>query len=110
MALLDQRSRNRDEVTGHDVATRALSGTAVEHDFVTRVYEKLASVYDLTFGPGLHPGRVCSFQKLQFAPGERLLEVGVGTGIKILSCSVSVRSPHSLTELPPEVKPADKAR
>jgi phosphatidylethanolamine/phosphatidyl-N-methylethanolamine N-methyltransferase len=81
MTLLDQRSRNRDEVTGRDVATRALSGTAVEHDFVTRVYEKLASVYDLTFGPGLHPGRVCSFQKLQFAPGERLLEVGVGTGI-----------------------------
>ena len=38
-----------------DVATRALSVTAVENDFVERVYEKLANVYDLIFGPTLHP-------------------------------------------------------
>ena len=41
-----------------DVATRALSVTAVENDFVTRVYEKLAKVYDLIFGPTLHHGRL----------------------------------------------------
>lgn len=82
MALFDHsRSRHDDEVIGHDAATRALSVTAVEHDFVAGVYKKFASIYDVTMGPCLHPGRVHSLRKLQFAPGERLLEVGVGTGI-----------------------------
>ena len=59
MALFGQdRSRTEDELLQGDAATRALSVTAVENDFVERVYEKLASVYDLTFGPTLHPGRV----------------------------------------------------
>src|SRR5438034_8264860 len=64
-----------------DVATRALSGTAVENDFVTGVYEKLASVYDFIFGPTLHPGRVHAIQRMGIQPGDRVLEVGVGTGI-----------------------------
>src|SRR6059058_3459724 len=64
-----------------DVATRALSVTAVENDFVTRVYEKLASVYDFIFGPTLHPGRVQAIQRMGIKPGDRVLEVGVGTGI-----------------------------
>jgi phosphatidylethanolamine/phosphatidyl-N-methylethanolamine N-methyltransferase len=66
---------------GSDVATRALSGTAVENDFVAGVYEKLASVYDFVFGPTLHPGRVHAIQQMGIKPGDRVLEVGVGTGI-----------------------------
>jgi phosphatidylethanolamine/phosphatidyl-N-methylethanolamine N-methyltransferase len=66
---------------GSDAATRALSVTAVENDFVARVYEKLASVYDLIFGPALHPGRVHAIQRMGIKPGDRVLEVGVGTGI-----------------------------
>ena len=59
MALFDSRpSRPTDEVIGSDAATRALSVTAVENDFVAGVYEKLAKVYDFTFGPTLHPGRL----------------------------------------------------
>src|SRR4029079_15120831 len=54
---------------------------AVENDFVARVYEKLSSVYDLTFGPSLHPGRVQAIQRMRISPGDRVLEVGVGTGI-----------------------------
>jgi phosphatidylethanolamine/phosphatidyl-N-methylethanolamine N-methyltransferase len=68
---------------GTDVATRALSVTAVENDFVARVYEKLASVYDLTFGPTLHPGRLQARDRMGVNPGDRILEVGVGTGINI---------------------------
>jgi phosphatidylethanolamine/phosphatidyl-N-methylethanolamine N-methyltransferase len=68
---------------GSDVATRALSVTAVENDFVTRVYEKLANVYDLTFGPTLHPGRLVARDRMGVKPGDRILEVGVGTGINI---------------------------
>jgi phosphatidylethanolamine/phosphatidyl-N-methylethanolamine N-methyltransferase len=68
---------------GTDAATRALSVTAVENDFVARVYEKLASVYDLTFGPTLHPGRLAARDRMGVEPGDRILEVGVGTGINI---------------------------
>ena len=68
---------------GTDVATRALSVTAVENDFVAKVYDKLASVYDLTFGPTLHPGRLQARDRMGVNPGDRILEVGVGTGINI---------------------------
>jgi phosphatidylethanolamine/phosphatidyl-N-methylethanolamine N-methyltransferase len=82
MALFEpSRSPEGEEILGSDAATRALSVTAVENDFVAGVYEKLASVYDLTFGPTLHPGRVQAIQKMKIAPGARVLEVGVGTGI-----------------------------
>jgi phosphatidylethanolamine/phosphatidyl-N-methylethanolamine N-methyltransferase len=66
---------------GSDVATRALSVTAVENDFVERVYEKLANVYDLVFGPALHPGRLVAIERMGIRRGDRVLEVGVGTGI-----------------------------
>jgi phosphatidylethanolamine/phosphatidyl-N-methylethanolamine N-methyltransferase len=66
---------------GSDVGTRALSVTAVENDFVERVYEKLANVYDLIFGPTLHPGRLVARDRMGIRPGDRILEVGVGTGI-----------------------------
>jgi phosphatidylethanolamine/phosphatidyl-N-methylethanolamine N-methyltransferase len=66
---------------GSDVATRALSVTAVENDFVERVYEKLANVYDVIFGPTLHPGRLVARDEMGIRPGDRILEVGVGTGI-----------------------------
>src|SRR3990172_5555251 len=75
------RSHPRGEMLGSDAATRALSVTAVENDFVTRVYEKLALVYDFTFGPALHPGRVHAIQRMGIREGDRVLEVGVGTGI-----------------------------
>ena len=66
---------------GSDVGARALSVTAVETDFVHQVYEKIANVYDLTFGPTLHPGRLVAIKRMGIRPGDRLLEVGVGTGI-----------------------------
>jgi phosphatidylethanolamine/phosphatidyl-N-methylethanolamine N-methyltransferase len=66
---------------GGDVGTRALSVTAVENDFVERVYEKLSTTYDLFFGPTLHPGRLVAIERMGIRPGDRILEVGVGTGI-----------------------------
>ena len=81
MPLFEPHPRSREELFGADVATRALSVTVVETDFVRRVYRGLSSVYDLTFGPTLHPGRMQAIRKLQIQPGDRVLEVGVGTGI-----------------------------
>jgi phosphatidylethanolamine/phosphatidyl-N-methylethanolamine N-methyltransferase len=81
MALFDTNSSDDDEYIGSDAATRALSVTAVETHFVARVYENLASVYDWTFGPTLHPGRMQALNCMGIRPGDRVLEVGVGTGI-----------------------------
>jgi phosphatidylethanolamine/phosphatidyl-N-methylethanolamine N-methyltransferase len=55
--------------------------TVVENDFVARVYENIAWFYDLTFGPALHPGRVDAIERMGIQSGDRVLEVGVGTGI-----------------------------
>src|SRR5580765_5935664 len=82
MALFEPpRPRDREEIVGSDAATRALSVTAVENDFVARVYENIAWFYDLTFGPVLHPGRVDAIERMGIKSGDRVLEVGVGTGI-----------------------------
>src|SRR5689334_18001848 len=82
MALFEPKSpREDEEILGSDAATRALSVTVVENDFVARVYEKLASVYDIMFGPILHPGRVDAIRRMGIKKGDRVLEVGVGTGI-----------------------------
>ena len=84
MALFDRKtSSDEDVVSGTDAGSRALSVAAVENDFVEGVYDKLAKVYDLTFGPTLHPGRIQAIQRMSIQPGERVLEVGVGTGINL---------------------------
>ena len=82
MALFDSERPQADRLSG-DAATRALSVTVVENDFVARVYEKLANVYDFVFGPTLHPGRLEAIRKMAIRPGESMLEVGVGTGINL---------------------------
>jgi len=84
MALFNRNDGGpEDEILASDVATRALSVTAVETDFVAGVYEKLASVYDYTFGPTLHAGRLQALQRMAIAGDDRILEVGVGTGINL---------------------------
>jgi phosphatidylethanolamine/phosphatidyl-N-methylethanolamine N-methyltransferase len=82
MAIFDQTGRD-EELAGGDAASRALSVTVVENDFVEGVYEKLAKVYDVIFGPTLHPGRLEAIQKMAVGPGDSVLEVGVGTGINL---------------------------
>ena len=94
MALFDRKAEAQEDlVSGSDAATRALSVAAVENAFVEGVYDKLAKVYDLTFGPTLHPGRLQAIQRMNIQPGERVLEVGVGTGINLSlypkQCSVT---------------------
>lgn len=72
-----------ESIGGPDVAAGALSVAHVDNDFLTGVYEKLASTYDLFFGPWLHPGRVRAVERMAPTPGERILEVGTGTGINL---------------------------
>jgi phosphatidylethanolamine/phosphatidyl-N-methylethanolamine N-methyltransferase len=93
MPLFDRKVDSSDELaSGSDALTRALSVIAVENDFVEEVYDKLAKVYDFTFGPTLHPGRLRAIERMDIQSGERVLEVGVGTGINLSlypkNCSV----------------------
>ena len=78
MALFDTETRR-----SGDAAARALSVTTVELGFVERVYQNIANVYDYTYGPTLHPGRLEAIQKMAIRPGHSVLEVGVGTGINL---------------------------
>ena len=85
MPLFERHDPGLDEeiLGASDAATRTLSVAAVENDFVEGVYEKLASVYDLFFGPTLHPGRLRAIDRMAIQKGDRVLEVGVGTGINL---------------------------
>ena len=82
ISLFDQADSGRGQVVvASDAATRALSVTAVENEFVERVYTDISWWYDLFFGPTLQVGRREALGRLPIRPGDRILEVGVGTGI-----------------------------
>ena len=59
----------------------ALSAATVGNAFIDRVYAKLTPFYDIIFGPILQPGRVEAISRMGLKPGDRILEVGAGTGI-----------------------------
>ena len=44
-------------------------------------YDRLATVYDRVFGPGLQAGRAQSIRQLPLWPGDSVLEIGIGTGL-----------------------------
>src|SRR4029077_14985857 len=70
-------------VATSDAATRQLSIMSLETDFVEGVYGKMASVYDLFFGLPLHHGRAAAIQRMGIKADDRVLEVGVGTGMSL---------------------------
>jgi phosphatidylethanolamine/phosphatidyl-N-methylethanolamine N-methyltransferase len=58
---------------------------------VKAAYRRYANVYDAVFGPVLQPGRKAVIDALGCKPGERVLEVGVGTGLSLPMYPASVR-------------------
>lgn len=69
---------------------------------VERVYRRYAPGYDFYFGAVLQPGRRAVVEAMRCRAGERILEVGVGTGLSLPLYPSSVRvvgidvSPHML--------------
>jgi phosphatidylethanolamine/phosphatidyl-N-methylethanolamine N-methyltransferase len=73
---------------------------------VKAAYRRYASVYDAVFGPVLHAGRKAVLEALGLRPGDRVLEVGVGTG---LSLPLYPRDVH-ITGVDVSAEMLDKAR
>lgn len=55
----------------------------MNNDAVKAAYARYANVYDALFGPVLQRGRKAVIEALGCRPGERILEVGVGTGLSL---------------------------
>jgi phosphatidylethanolamine/phosphatidyl-N-methylethanolamine N-methyltransferase len=48
---------------------------------VQRTWARLAPVYDMVYGAMLQPGRRRAVARMVLGPGDRVLEIGVGTGM-----------------------------
>lgn len=52
-----------------------------ENEFVSNVYKNLSNIYDVLYGPTLQHGRDLAIKRMPLSDNERVLEVGVGTGL-----------------------------
>jgi phosphatidylethanolamine/phosphatidyl-N-methylethanolamine N-methyltransferase len=73
---------------------------------VKTAYRRYAGFYDALFGPVLQPGRRAVLEALRLRPGDRVLEVGVGTGLSLPMYPQSVK----ITGIDVSREMLDKAR
>jgi phosphatidylethanolamine/phosphatidyl-N-methylethanolamine N-methyltransferase len=55
----------------------------LSRESVRSAYRRYAKVYDLLFGAVLAPGRRLALKLLQASPSQKILEIGVGTGLAL---------------------------
>lgn len=61
----------------------AVSARMLDYHTIQRAYAFLSPVYDILFNRIFHSGRVAAVNLLEIKPGDRVLEVGVGTGLNL---------------------------
>jgi phosphatidylethanolamine/phosphatidyl-N-methylethanolamine N-methyltransferase len=59
----------------------ALSFSTLDRHLVERLYAHCASFYDQLCGPMLQAGRREALRELPLRPGDKILEIGIGTGL-----------------------------
>ena len=60
-------------------------------DAIRKSYRRYAEIYDLYFGAVFQPGRRAVIEQLACRPSDRILEVGVGTGLSLTMYPRDVR-------------------
>lgn len=68
---------------GLGVAARGERFARIDHAAVLAAYSRYANVYDVVFGTVFEPGRRAAVEAVNGWPGQRILEVGVGTGLSL---------------------------
>ena len=70
-----------------------VSARMLDYRTIKRAYALLSPVYDILFNRIFHSGRVAAIDLLEVKPGDRVLEIGVGTGLNLplypRDCSVT---------------------
>ncbi len=85
----DGKSIGMENIHGAEPASTRM----LDYDTVMRAYAILTPVYDILFNRIFHSGRVAAINLLEIKPGDRVLEIGVGTGLNLplypRDCSVT---------------------
>lgn len=66
-------------------------GIGMELEAIKKAYRRYARLYDLYFGALFQPGRRAVIERMHCRAGQRVLEVGVGTGLSLPMYPAGVR-------------------
>lgn len=68
---------------GEFASAEGVRGHPMDHARVQKAYATLSPLYDFLFDRIFYPGRVAAIELLGIRPGDRVLEVGIGTGLNL---------------------------
>ena len=80
---LDARAIERAAIDQGMIERGLTERGTIDQDAIVAAYSRYANVYDILFGAIFEPGRRAAVQAVNRRPGQRILEVGVGTGLSL---------------------------